>query len=1394
MVGAELGSYCDPKTDLSACQAQPFVGGSSHPGKYQIQSGATSYIFIGKKVTSVTTDYVNTVRPTFQSTSGAHQQSGTYGTPKKTFEIEYTPLNNRLCSSSPRLDVSIKPLISSAGLSTTNPPRLYYKLSTQTNQVPSSTQNTSAFNGWKWVNATTSSGDIYSFDMDLSKVGTITPTANIEYFVVAQDNGTINATTYVTTAEVSFSLCCVTNVDLYTSGGNSNINCIPDVGSMSSFVQIGGASLIKTLELNVNSTIYSANNATSVSVCPGDTVAITAHYSYNGSPLDIEEYRWERASNTAFTTNLQTGISSDSMYSFIMPAHSSDMYIRIAIACSGTKVASSETYYTRVTTIGCPDLTSSQSDLSLCIGSAYNITATNANPSTSATARQYFLADSKGLTTISAGTTTSTTKAFTGTLSDTALTGTWRSAVGLLKATLANGGFKQATLAADLDNQRADLSSNRGMLLSAQSFTKLNSVILFDDTNDGNVTSGHKLVLYEANSTKKLYETTALANITNGATQTVTFTNWVIAPGNYILLVEEAVEGTAIDGGLLSPLAMTFPVNVGSSFQLLGSVSDVDASSVENVYSYFLDWNITTYCTSSIDEFEVNVIPSSLMYCSPLLHHDATKSVTASSTNVSIWSDVSNNDKNATQSTNNPQIPASGASIMNFNKTITFNGTNQYFDQTSGAFPSSTTGRNYFIVAEPSSTTTMPLLAHGATATTGQYMELGMSDDKIAFSISSTVSASGSYSSINAPTSAPKIGAWYLDYAKQVKDVQLYINGSSVAHASANTTAINNTNTANYIGRSTPTSPTYYNGAIGEIISYGDTLSIAQKLQIHSYLAIKWGITLQDTSYSNSSDELVWDIENNRDYHNNVFGIGRDDATSLHQRQSKSVNQQALITLGNNNVIAAENTSSSGNDITTNKSYLIIGDNNGSLDLSMMSNDEGECMRILNRSWKVQESGTIGTVMLRVPAYSSSLATKLPAFNSNLEIMIDSDGDFSSGATSYPMTLNGTNWEVNIDLTDGVFFTFNTNPPQDPVIVLSTTDSTSTSYCVTKSYNYYRTPNSETNVLTAINPNGNTWSPTLIQISNSGTMGDAFHKKQSGAFTTEAMPYMLTIQHAGSLNTNGGVKVRCYYPQSQYDQIATYTNKRWFKHQGTKIDVLNNLIDTGFINVNVVVWLNPDSTGTEGGIPFVEFYNIKSFSTFGFLGSNSPQLLPIELSKFNGKCNGDRTSLKWTTDTELNNEQFIVQGLVGSIWENIGTVKGAGTTQKQQNYQFEVPNQKENNGYYRLAQIDFDGSTTYSNIIKVKCGNNFDNPGIIIYPNPNTYNVLNIKLTNSANTNKPALLYLFNRLGQLIYQQSIVFKNNTVQIPISDLEAGSYHLQIKTENNTFNENLLINQE
>ena len=94
--------------------------------------------------------------------------------------------------------------------------------------------------------------------------------------------------------------------------------------------------------------------------------------------------------------------------------------------------------------------------------------------------------------------------------------------------------------------------------------------------------------------------------------------------------------------------------------------------------------------------------------------------------------------------------------------------------------------------------------------------------------------------------------------------------------------------------------------------------------KIHSYLAIKYGITLQNTTqYLNSEGVAVWDSMTNTGYDNNIFGIGRDDASSLNQVQSVSQNNNMLTiykgTLGatNNNASTALN----------NKDFLMLGSN-----------------------------------------------------------------------------------------------------------------------------------------------------------------------------------------------------------------------------------------------------------------------------------------------------------------------------------------------------------------------------------------------------------------------------------------------------------------------------------
>ena len=60
---------------------------------------------------------------------------------------------------------------------------------------------------------------------------------------------------------------------------------------------------------------------------------------------------------------------------------------------------------------------------------------------------------------------------------------------------------------------------------------------------------------------------------------------------------------------------------------------------------------------------------------------------------------------------------------------------------------------------------------------------------------------------------------------------------------------------------------------------------------------------------------------------------------------------------------------------------------------------------------------------------------------------------------------------------------------------------------------------------------------------------------------------------------------------------------------------------------------------------------------------NIPTPLPVELIDFSGQCNEKGNQLNWTTITELNNQQFIIERLVSSVeWEEVGSVLGEGNS------------------------------------------------------------------------------------------------------------------------------------
>ena len=105
----------------------------------------------------------------------------------------------------------------------------------------------------------------------------------------------------------------------------------------------------------------------------------------------------------------------------------------------------------------------------------------------------------------------------------------------------------------------------------------------------------------------------------------------------------------------------------------------------------------------------------------------------------------------------------------------------------------------------------------------------------------------------------------------------------------------------------------------------------------------------------------------------------------------------------------------------------------------------------------------------------------------------------------------------------------------------------------------------------------------------------------------------------------------------------------------------------------------------------------------GFYKLDSPYFIPVELTSFAVSIVGDDVILNWITATELNNQGFDVErSFDNQNFKQIGFVPGYGTTTESKFYSFSInilPSQKE---FYRLKQIDFDGTFEYSSTVELE--------------------------------------------------------------------------------------------
>ncbi|MEM1328819.1 MAG: T9SS type A sorting domain-containing protein [Bacteroidota bacterium] len=169
-------------------------------------------------------------------------------------------------------------------------------------------------------------------------------------------------------------------------------------------------------------------------------------------------------------------------------------------------------------------------------------------------------------------------------------------------------------------------------------------------------------------------------------------------------------------------------------------------------------------------------------------------------------------------------------------------------------------------------------------------------------------------------------------------------------------------------------------------------------------------------------------------------------------------------------------------------------------------------------------------------------------------------------------------------------------------------------------------------------------------------------------------------------------------------------------------------------------------------------------TNFGFKDG----ILPIELTYFNAKLTNDnQVELNWRTETEIDNDYIqIERARDGKSFEPIGKVQGAGTTLEAQVYTFIDEQPLKGANYYRLKQVDFNGTFEYHKVVVVSVN---DDKVTNLFPT-----FVQDQLTVAADGF--AQVSVFNEAGQLVKAFSI---NGTESLAVSDLAAGTYHVVIE---------------
>jgi len=335
---------------------------------------------------------------------------------------------------------------------------------------------------------------------------------------------------------------------------------------------------------------------------------------------------------------------------------------------------------------------------------------------------------------------------------------------------------------------------------------------------------------------------------------------------------------------------------------------------------------------------------------------------------------------------------------------------------------------------------------------------------------------------------------------------------------------------------------------------------------------------------------------------------------------------------------------------------------------------------------------------------------------------------------------------------------------------------------------YYDGANTQDTITLPVG-NGTVYAPVRFLFSGNDVNNNALTD-----ITTDYGTHYITVTYIGSKSSNTGIDNTTLaggVSGIEYWNVSTSsTNPAAKMILSLRTSTLSNTtnistdIEVAQYNSSTSKWtvlLASLGTNSNNVVPVITTANIapNTSFTFGSVNARTPFVtpLPVSLIDFSAKANDKSIEVKWSTASEKDNSAFVVEKSIdGQVWSAIGTVKGAKNSNVVNNYGLVDFKAVAGVQYYRLKQIDLDGTVTYSKAIAV----NFSKASTLsvnIFPNP-AKDALNITTENNASGE--VNIQILNSMGESVYNQ--VVEAGLVQtIDIASFIPGVYYVTVIAE-------------